>query len=165
MPARTAKPLRPPIPAPPAAPITYKPFGDGSVVIDGADPVSGFSASGNGVYQTSQDTWDLGEGNNQVFVTPTGGTPSMLFEARWPNTLSLDPSNPVFAHAARSSSPTRSASGTTTSPPSTDPSLTQPAGLLGRRPDPHHARAGLGPAGRPSDFHARRDSSPTNTSR
>ena len=23
----------------------------------------------------------------------------MLFEARWPNTLSLDPSNPVFAHA------------------------------------------------------------------
>src|SRR5579862_2458322 len=82
----------------PSAPIIYEPFGDGTVVIDGADPVSGFTSVGNGIYETTQDTWDLGEGANQVFVTnpsSNGGTPTMLFEARWPNTTSLDPTNPV----------------------------------------------------------------------
>ncbi len=138
----------------PASPITYKPFGDGAVVVDGADPVSGFTATGNGVYQTSQDTWDLGEGNNQVFVTDAsnGGTPTMLFEARWPNTLTLDPSNPVFAHASNIVAHTVGF-GNYDVATLTDPA--HPAGrILGRRTDPHHARPGMGPGGgaRPLQF-------------
>ena len=113
-----------------AAPITYQPYGDGTVVIDGADPVSGFTSVGNGIYETTQDTWDLGEGNNQVFVTNStsnGGAPTMLFEARWPNTLSLDPSNPVFAHAQNIVAHTVGF-GNYDVATLTDPNLTQPAG-------------------------------------
>lgn len=84
-----------------AAPITYEPYNGESVTIDGADPVSGWSP--NPVYQTGAMWWDLGEGNNQLFVN---GKPQL--EARWPNT-SLDASHPTNANAQGAS-----ASGTTT---------------------------------------------------
>ncbi|HWE02470.1 MAG TPA: right-handed parallel beta-helix repeat-containing protein [Tepidisphaeraceae bacterium] len=63
-----------------ALPITFEPYNGQSVTIDGADPVSGWSVNQGPVYSAPQP-WDLGEGNNQVFVDGT-----MVNEARWPNT-------------------------------------------------------------------------------
>ncbi len=67
-----------------AAPITYEPYG-GSVTIDGADTITGWTQYSGDIYEAPMN-WDLGDGNNQVFAY--GG--QMLTEARWPNT-SLDP--------------------------------------------------------------------------
>ncbi|MDB5356353.1 MAG: carbohydrate-binding cenc domain protein [Phycisphaerales bacterium] len=71
------------------APITFTSYNDESVEIDGADPVTGWSNSGGAIYSAPQ-SWDLGEGFNQVFVDG-----QMINEARWPNT-SLDVSHPVW---------------------------------------------------------------------
>lgn len=76
-----------------AAPITFMPYNNESVTLSGADPVSGFSDYRGSVYQTTQ-SWDLGSGDNQVFVDGR-----MINEARWPNT-SLDVSHPTFATAS-----------------------------------------------------------------
>ena len=83
-----------------AAPITFQAYNNEPVVISGADPVWGWSSFGGSIYQASQP-WDLGSGNNQVFVDG-----QMINEARWPNT-GLDPSHPTFAtsSAAYTSSP------------------------------------------------------------
>jgi hypothetical protein len=62
-----------------AAPIGFKAFGDGPVLISGADPVNGFTAEGNKRFKTRL-AWDLGEGKNQVFLNG-----KMLLEARFPN--------------------------------------------------------------------------------
>lgn len=75
-----------------AAPITYEPFGNESVTIDGADPVTGWTSAQGSVYTAAQ-SWDLGEGNNQVFVDG-----KMVNEARWPNT-SLNVSSPTWGRA------------------------------------------------------------------
>ncbi|HEY2585578.1 MAG TPA: right-handed parallel beta-helix repeat-containing protein [Tepidisphaeraceae bacterium] len=74
------------------APITYQAYNNEPVVIDGADPISGWANYAGSIYQAGQ-AWDLGEGNNQVFVDG-----QMINEARWPNT-SLDLSHPVYATA------------------------------------------------------------------
>lgn len=63
-----------------AAPITFKPFGRQKVTLDGTDPLGGFGAGSSGNNETSAMSWDLGDGNNQLF---TGG--QMLPEARWPS--------------------------------------------------------------------------------
>lgn len=62
-------------------PITFKPYKNQKVVIDGADPVDGWTAVGSGTDQTSAMNWNLGDGNNQVFANG-----QMLPEARWPST-------------------------------------------------------------------------------
>jgi hypothetical protein len=76
-----------------SAPIIYEAYNNESVTIDGADPITGWSP--NPVYQAKMG-WDLGEGNNQVFVN---GIEQV--EARWPNT-SLDASHPTGSTAQSS---------------------------------------------------------------
>ena len=96
-----------------AAPITYEAYNNESVTIDGADPISGWSA--NPVYQAKMG-WDLGEGNNEVFVNG-----QEQVEARWPNT-SLDASHPVGSTA-------QGASTTATTTTIFDSALTQGNGF------------------------------------
>ena len=75
-----------------AAPITFRPYNDEVVRIDGADPLTQISR-GRGIYQTAMP-WDLGEGKNQVFFNG-----QMMPEAQWPNSRSCL-ARPVFARAA-----------------------------------------------------------------
>ena len=70
-----------------SAPITFKPYNGERVTVSGADPVTGWARHGGSVYKAPQ-SWDLGFGNNQVFVDGR-----MMIEARWPNTT-LDVSRP-----------------------------------------------------------------------
>jgi hypothetical protein len=72
--------VTPPTSGTAGAPITFEPYQGQSVTIDGADPISGWTLDAGSIYTTPQP-WDLGEGNNQVFVDGT-----MVNEARWPNT-------------------------------------------------------------------------------
>ena len=74
------------------APITFKPYNGESVVVSGADVITGWSRYDGSVYKAPQG-WDLGFGENQVFVDG-----KMMVEARWPNTT-LDLSRPVKAKA------------------------------------------------------------------
>ena len=77
-----------------AAPIVFKPYGDENVTVSGADVVSGWSEHDGSVFKARQ-AWDLGDGDNQVFVDGR-----MMVEARWPNT-SLDLTHPTKAAADR----------------------------------------------------------------
>jgi hypothetical protein len=104
------------------APITYKPYGDGTVTISGANVVSGFQQSSGSIYTTYNDSSNLGEGNNQIFVDG-----QMINEARWPAT-SLDLSHPTLA-TATSNTPKVVADGQWTTSTLRDPALTQPAGF------------------------------------
>lgn len=72
-----------------SAPITYEAYDNQTVIIDGADPITGWSLYNGSIYVAPQ-SWDLGEGNNQVFVDG-----QMINEARWPNS-SLNFSDPTF---------------------------------------------------------------------
>ena len=96
-----------------AAPIVFQNYNNESVEIDGADPLTGWTAGPGGVYHASQ-TWDMGTGANQVFVDGRA-----MVEARFPNT-SLDLSHPTLAHVQRVVT-----SGATTT--IYDSALTQPA--------------------------------------
>ncbi|MGA2248631.1 MAG: hypothetical protein ABSH48_27055 [Verrucomicrobiota bacterium] len=60
------------------APITFEAYSNEVVTLDGADVVTGWSLLSNGVYQASVG-WDLGEGDNQVFVDGV-----MIHEAQYP---------------------------------------------------------------------------------
>jgi uncharacterized protein (TIGR03437 family) len=75
------------------APITFQPYNGESVTISGADliPESSWTSSRGNIWQ-AQVSWDLGEGNNQIFLDG-----KMMIEARWPNTT-LDVSHPTVAH-------------------------------------------------------------------
>jgi hypothetical protein len=76
-----------------ASPITYAAYNNESVTLDGADPIGGWAnPNGGGIYGATLG-WDLGEGNNQVFVDGRAQN-----EARWPN-LGVDPSRPNMATA------------------------------------------------------------------
>jgi hypothetical protein len=70
---------------------TYKVESGHTATISGAEPVTGWSKHSGSIYKAPM-SWDLGEGLNQVFVAGT-----MMLEARWPNTTSLDPTRPVLA--------------------------------------------------------------------
>ena len=72
-----------------AAPITFKPYKDESVIVSGANvlPTTAWTTHTGSVFKAPQ-SWDLGPGNNQVFVDG-----QMMIEARWPNTT-LDISRP-----------------------------------------------------------------------
>ena len=73
-----------------SAPITFQPYNNEVVTISGADVVSDWSRHTGSVYKTRQ-SWDLGLGNNQVFLDG-----KMMIEARWPNTT-RDVSRPAKA--------------------------------------------------------------------
>jgi hypothetical protein len=60
------------------SPIVYEPFGDGDVIIDGTDPVTGWTLYSGSIYKATMN-WDLGA-MNQVFVGVAMGQ-----LARWPN--------------------------------------------------------------------------------
>jgi uncharacterized protein (TIGR03437 family) len=77
------------------APITFQPYNGESVTISGADliPESSWTSSSGNIWQATV-SWDLGEGNNQIFLDG-----KMMIEARWPNTT-LDVSHPTVAHWA-----------------------------------------------------------------
>ncbi len=60
------------------APITFSAYSNDVVTLDGADVVTGWTYLSNGIYQASV-SWDLGPGNNQVFVDGT-----MVHEAQYP---------------------------------------------------------------------------------
>lgn len=74
------------------APIVFSAYNGESVTVSGADPVTGWTASGGAVYSTSLP-WTMGPGADQIFVDGR-----MINEARWPN-ATLDVSHPTFAVA------------------------------------------------------------------
>ncbi|HWE03961.1 MAG TPA: Ig-like domain repeat protein [Tepidisphaeraceae bacterium] len=126
--------VTPPTGGTPGAPITFEPYHGQSVTIDGADPVTGWSLYQGATY-SSPLSWDLGEGNNQVFVDGT-----MVNEARWPNTpadvaatssTSIAPANistPTWATATKVSAGAINASTGLTTITISNASLSQTAG-------------------------------------
>ena len=102
------------------APIVFEPYNGEQVTISGADPVSGWSVSQGAIYQASQP-WDLGNGNNQVFVDG-----ALIGEAQWPNGGSLF--HPAFATATTitSSTPATGPFGGTATATITSAALTDP---------------------------------------
>ena len=72
-----------------AAPIVFRPYQNETVTVSGADVVAkpAWTRHTGSVYKAPQG-WDLGDGDNQVFVDG-----QMMIEARWPNTT-LDVSRP-----------------------------------------------------------------------
>ncbi|HWE04723.1 MAG TPA: carbohydrate-binding protein [Tepidisphaeraceae bacterium] len=62
-----------------SAPIIFQPYENQNVTIDGADPITGWTASGASTYTAAMPE-NLGAGNNQIFVDN-----QMMTEARWPN--------------------------------------------------------------------------------
>jgi hypothetical protein len=98
--------------------ITFQPYNNEAVTIDGADAITGFTNAGGAIW-TAPMPVNLGYGNNQVFVDG-----QMMNEARWPNT-GFDLSHPTLATVA-SASPAPAIAGQTTTTIN-DPNLTQPA--------------------------------------
>lgn len=64
-----------------SSPVTFKAYGTEKVVINGAEPLTGWVSKGGNVYDAPM-AWNLGTGN-QIFMN--GG---MKPEARWPNNTS-----------------------------------------------------------------------------
>jgi hypothetical protein len=94
------------------APITFAAYSNEVVTIDAASPVTGWTLVSNGIYKAPAP-WDLGMGNNQIFVDGT-----MIHQAQTPNpngsdvmhpgvaSVSNDPLNPnVITSAAFSGKP------------------------------------------------------------
>jgi hypothetical protein len=107
-----------------SAPIIFEPYNGELVTVSGADPLSGWTNAQGSVYYAPM-SWNLGDGNNQLFVDGIG-----LNEARWPNN-----SGPDLYHATTatisSSTTTANPSGpylTTQTATIQSPSLTAPAG-------------------------------------
>ena len=96
------------------APITFAPYNGENVTVSGADLLTGWSLDHGSVYTTPM-SWDLGRGNNQIFVDG-----QMMIEARWPNT-GLDLSHPTLAKVG-------SGTGNIANATINDTNLTQPSG-------------------------------------
>ena len=104
----------------PGRTINFEAYNGEAVTIDGANPITGWHQYSGPIYE-AQQPWDLGTGNNQVFING-----QMMIEARWPNTT-LDVSHPVLAHITGATS--KIADGPNASTATiTDPHLTQGAG-------------------------------------
>ena len=103
-----------------SAPITFAPYNNEQVTISGANVVGSWSRHSGAVYKASQ-SWDLGFGNNQVFVDG-----KMMIEARWPNTT-LDITRPRKA-SADGITVTSAAGADPATAVLTDADLTHPAG-------------------------------------
>jgi hypothetical protein len=106
--------------------ITFAAYGGESVTVSGADLLSDWTLHAGSIFRTASMNWDLGEGNNQIFVDG-----QMMTEARWPNT-GRDLSNPTWA-IADGGSGTGHDFGSPVDPDErwtiTDSALTQPAGF------------------------------------
>lgn len=100
--------------------ITFKPYNSERVTVSGADVLSGWSTHSGSIFKARQ-SWDLGIGNNQVFVDG-----KMMIEARWPNTT-LDVTRPRKARAD-SLSVTSAAGADPAAATITDADLTHAAG-------------------------------------
>ncbi len=112
--------VTPPRSGVPGKTINFEAYNGEPVTIDGANPIAGWTRYSGSIYEASQP-WDLGTGNNQVFVNR-----QMMNEARWPNTT-LDVSHPVLAHTSGATSHIADGPNASTAT-ITDPHLTQPAG-------------------------------------
>ena len=66
-------------------PITFTSFANEDVTVSGTEVISGWTQHSGNIYKSSMN-WDLGTGNNQIFVNG-----EMMVEARWPNI----PGNPA----------------------------------------------------------------------
>ncbi len=73
-----------------ANPIVYQAYNGEQVTVSGAEEISGFTQLTGDIYQANMPT-SLGIGSDQIFVNG-----QMQLWARWPNTLTLDVSRPVF---------------------------------------------------------------------
>lgn len=104
-----------------AARITFKPYSGEAVTISGTTIVNRWQPHAGAVYKADQP-WDLGVGNNQVFVDGR-----MMIEARWPNTT-LDVTRPRKASADTITVAT-TAGVDPASAVLTDRDLSQPAGM------------------------------------
>jgi len=78
-------------------PITFTAYTNEDAVISGAEVITGWTKHNNQVYKAKMN-WDLGEGNNQIFVNG-----KMMVEARWPN-IPGDPTAITYTDNARSDS-------------------------------------------------------------
>jgi hypothetical protein len=111
-----------------AARLTLQPAPGDTVILSGADVVTGWTAGAGAVYTTTGMTWDLGAGQNQVFVDG-----AMMTEARWPN-AGTELSHPIYASASGGTPSTGESFGVPADPAArwtlTDAALTQPAGAL-----------------------------------
>ena len=95
--------------------ITFKPYSNEQVTLSGADPITGWAPHQGSIYK-APIKWNLGQGNNQVFVDGR-----LVFEARWPN--STDLSRPNCLEMDSGSGWTNATEGVIR-----DPNLTQPEG-------------------------------------
>lgn len=66
-----------------SAPITFKPYNSEQVYVSGADAITGWTNYNGNIYQAPM-SWDLGTGNNEIFVNG-----QIVNEARWPNTQQI----------------------------------------------------------------------------
>lgn len=71
-------------------PINFKPYPGENVTVSGADPVTGWKNHSGSIYYAEM-TGSLGT-KDQLFVNK-----KMQFEARWPNSPTLDPLNSTYA--------------------------------------------------------------------
>jgi PA14 domain/Right handed beta helix region len=75
--------VRPTVSGSSGAPIGFRAYGDGPVLVSGADVIAGFAPIAGGRFRANLG-WDLGTGKNQVFLNG-----KMLLEARFPNATDL----------------------------------------------------------------------------
>lgn len=71
------------------SPLTFQAYDGETVTVSGADPVTGWTNYSGSIYYAAM-TGSLGT-KDQIFANG-----QMQFQARWPNSTSLDPLNPTF---------------------------------------------------------------------
>ena len=76
---------------PPHSGVTFEAYNHEKVTVSGADPVKGWTDYKGSIYSASMG-WDLGEGNNQVFVNGAS-----MNEAEYPNSAIGNVSTPTTA--------------------------------------------------------------------
>ena len=96
--------------------ITFKPYANEDVVISGCELVTGWAPHQGAIWKAPIG-WDLGQGNNEVFVNG-----AFVFEARWPD--SADLSRPAANQTGAGSTWTSNSTGIIC-----DDRLTQPPGF------------------------------------
>jgi chitodextrinase len=81
----------------PGNPIVFEAYNGQNVTISGADPIGGWTQYSGSIYDASMP-WNLGEGNNEVFVNGKA-----INEAAWPNGAIGDLSHPGQATMQKTS--------------------------------------------------------------
>lgn len=88
-----------------SARITYQPFGNEVVTIDGADPVTGWQAGDRGVFHAPLAGDFFASAMNQADQVFVDGR--MVFQARWPNMREMDVGRPAKSTITKFLSKTR----------------------------------------------------------